>query len=177
MIVTCWSSWLLSKVDYLYIKITFFNSFRLKKVLMFDTWRHLESSLCWLTLVVRNQQTKYPVKIANHCLSLQYLSDDWQTALPHIHISVMTAHYSVGCHKATRWFGMRVTCDWHCSGGLVRVTPKERRVGGCNQETQTCTQCNCTIHVFNGTLRCQSAAYVGFIFNTCNKQKYISTIE
>lgn len=62
--------------------------------------------------------------------------------------SVMTAHYSLGCHKATRWLGMRVTCDWHCSRGLVRVTPEEWRVGGWNQEKQTDIQCNWTPFVY-----------------------------
>lgn len=70
------------------------------------------------------------------------LCDDWQTAPPtHAH-RVETARHSFNCHEATRWRGVRVTYDWHCSRGLVRVTAEERRVGGWHRGKQTAVQCS-----------------------------------
>lgn len=57
---------------------------------------------------------------------------DWQTALPHMHTSVIPADCRVSCHTATRRLDMRATVDWHCSEDVDRVTPGERRVGGVN---------------------------------------------
>lgn len=54
----------------------------------------------------------------------------------------MTADCSVGWQKATKWLNMRVTCEWHYSGGLVRVTPQECCVGVWIQGKQMGIQCN-----------------------------------
>lgn len=54
----------------------------------------------------------------------------------------MTADCSVGWQKATKWLNMRVTCEWHYSGGLVRVTPQECCVGVWSQGKQMGRQCN-----------------------------------
>lgn len=67
---------------------------------------------------------------------------DWQTALPHMHASVIPADCRVSCHAATRWLGMRATADWRCSREVDRVTPGERRVGG----KQMCVQCTVNEH-------------------------------
>lgn len=84
-------------------------------------------------------QPNVPLK-AELCLSSRGLID--RRALPHVPFSVVTAYSSLSCHEATRWLGMRVTCDWHCSRVFVRVTPREQRVGGWHQGKPTCGQCN-----------------------------------
>lgn len=102
----------------------------------------------WLTFCCRESKNQISCLNHHHYLSLPDFSTDWQTALPHMHISVVTAHYCVGCHKATRWLGMRVTCDWQCSRRLVRVTPEERGVGGEIQEKQMGEWCKWALPMY-----------------------------
>lgn len=90
------------------------------------------------------------------------LCDDWQTAPPtHAH-RVKTARHSFNCHKATRWLSIRVTYDWHCSRGLVRVTPEEQRVGGWHRGKQTAVQCSWAACACLMAPSCQSGACVSF---------------
>lgn len=79
-----------------------------------------------------NQKIPGHTNKTNLWLKSQPSASDWQTALPHMHTSVIPADCRVSCHAATRWLAMRATADWHCSGEVDRVTPGESSVGGAN---------------------------------------------
>lgn len=75
--------------------------------------------------------------------------------------SVIPADCRVSCHAATRWSGTRATADWRCGGEVDRVTPGERRVGGCIQGKQMCMQCTVNEHRWcvYWHLRCHSGRH------------------